>query len=93
MKVITNLTNLLIFVYLTVSASFNFYLITFNMKYIPGDIYVNTSVSCLAEVVAVFLCGPIRNAIGPKYALSASFLTCAASGVLLAIAESNPDWT
>lgn len=89
----TNLRNLLIFVYLFIGASFNFYLITFNMKYIPGDVFVNTSVSCCAEVVACFLCGAMRNGLGPKCALSTAFWICAASGVLLAIAESSPDWT
>jgi MFS family permease len=87
-----NLTNLIIFVYCFVTASFNYYLITFNMKYIPGDVFINTVVSSLAEAVATFLSAPLQKMMGPRNSLTVMFALCGISGVFLAIAESNESW-
>jgi len=59
LKSCLNLTNVLIFVYMFCAASFNYYLITFYTKYMPGNVYVNTIVSSVAEMVAAFLAGSL----------------------------------
>lgn len=91
-KKCTNMCNLLIFIYLFVAASFDYYLITFNMKYIPGNVFVNTIVSSLAEAISTYLAGALRAAMGPRYSLTISFALCCIASILLAIAESRKDW-
>lgn len=43
------------------------------MKYIEGDIYVNTIVSSVSEVIAYLVSGGLYAIIGPKISFVASF--------------------
>ena len=53
------------------------------MKYIPGNIFVNTSVSCASEIAANFISGLIVKGVGIKRAFVVSFVTAALGGLLL----------
>ena len=86
-----NLTNLLIFVYLFSSASFNYYLINFYMKYIPGNIYTNTIVASLSEATSAMLSGFIVQLLGPRNAITLCNILAGVSTIILWIAEKN-DW-
>lgn len=65
------------------TSSFNYYLITFFMKYIPGNIFVNTSVSCASEITANFISGLIVKGVGIKRAFVVSYVVAALGGLLL----------
>lgn len=44
------------------------------MKYIDGDMYINTIVSCVSEVVAYIVSGALYNTIGTKISFIGSFV-------------------
>ena len=88
-----NLTNILIFVYMFCAASFNYYLINFYLKYIPGSIYLNTAVSSLAEWFSTLISGFLAILIGSKNGFSVSFAICSISGIVLLIIENSQDAT
>lgn len=46
------LLNLIIMIILWSVTSLNYYLITYYMKYVPGNIFVNTSISTISELLA-----------------------------------------
>jgi hypothetical protein len=62
------------------------------MKYIPGNIFVNSVVASLAEGASGFASGGIRKFLGPRNALIASFAVTAVAAVLLGVVEANPSW-
>lgn len=86
MKVCLNLTNLLIFVFLFCAASFNFYLINFYLKYLPGDIYTNSIVASVAEFVSHITSGWVVIKIGPARGIGCSFFLATLSATVLALA-------
>ena len=67
------------------AGSFNYYIITFYLKYIPGNVYVNTSLSCIAEVLAYIGSGLLMNVFGVKLSYICAFILAAAGGILLVI--------
>ena len=67
------------------TSSFNYYIITFYLKYIPGNIYVNTSLASTAEICAYFGSGIVMNYFGVKLSFMISFILAAVGGILLVI--------
>ena len=53
------------------------------MKYIPGNIYVNTAVSCASEIVANIISGVIVKVVGIKRAFIVSYVVAGVGGLLL----------
>ena len=84
-----NLTNLVIFVYLFCSASFNYYLINFYMKYIPGNVFKNSIVASLSEAVSTLVSGLIVKLVGPRNAILLMNMLAGGSAICLWIAEKN----
>lgn len=83
----TNLSNLLIFVFLFCAASFNYYLLNFFLKYMKGDVFTNSAVSSLAETIAHIIAGFIVLKIGAIRGLCFANSLAAASAALLWIAN------
>lgn len=79
------LCNLILMSIFWTSSSFNYYIMTFYLKYIPGNIYVNTSLSCFAEIIAYICSGFIMNLFGVKLSFMISFAVAAVGGILLVI--------
>lgn len=67
------LQNMLVLSFLWVVASFDYFLINFQMKYIEGDMYINTIVSCTSEVVAYIVSGALYKVIGTKISFLGAF--------------------
>ncbi len=67
------------------SSSFNYYIMTFYLKYIPGNVYTNTSLSCIAEVIAYVGSGIVMDIFGVKLSFMISFILAATGGILLVI--------
>ena len=86
-----NLSNLIIFVYLFSSASFNYYMINFYLKYIPGNIYVNSIIASLSESISTLLSGLIVTLAGPRNSISLMNTMAGLSTVGLWAAEVN-EW-
>ena len=83
------MTNLVVFVYLFSAASFDYYLINFYLKYIPGNVFVNSIISSVSSGVATFIAGTIVVKLGSVTGFCSTFGLCMLSGVLLFIAEAN----
>ena len=79
------LVNLILMTVFWSAGSFNYYIITFYLKYIPGNVYVNTSLSCIAEVLAYIGSGLFMNVFGVKLSYICAFILAAAGGILLVI--------
>ena len=56
------------------SASFNYYLIGYQLKYIQGNLYINGIVSSLSECAAFMLSGILIEKIGIKPTLVISYV-------------------
>jgi hypothetical protein len=70
-------------VVLWIVSSVDYYLITFFLKYIPGNIYVNTSVASISELVAYTCSGLVFKFLGGKIAFLISFTIAALGGFLI----------
>lgn len=64
--------------------SLNYYLITYYMKYVPGNIYVNTTVSTISELLGYSVSGLAYKIIGGKAAFIVSFAISSVGGFLIA---------
>ncbi|CDW73161.1 solute carrier family member 5 [Stylonychia lemnae] len=60
------LMNLLIMTSIVISSQFNYFLIAFNIKYLPGNIYLNIIISASAEIVFLLLSSLFIKAFGLK---------------------------
>ena len=73
-------------------SAFDYYLINFQLKYIRGDIYVNTIVSSVSEVTAYLVSGALYEIIGTRVSFIASFVIAVIGSILLiTLADNNVD--
>jgi Na+/melibiose symporter-like transporter len=63
-----------------VAASFNYYMLTFYMKYVPGDIYVNSTVGAFAEIAGDIVAGILMKWLGFKAAFVIAFIIAGIGG-------------
>ena len=56
------------------ASSFCYYLISYQLKYIHGDIFINSITSSFSEIIAYILLGILLSQIGLKKVLALSFL-------------------
>ena len=84
-KVRRHFINLLILIAVWVASSFNFYLINFQLKYIKGNIFVNTFTSALSEVPATILAGVLYQKIGIRITLVLMFTVAIVGSVSLLV--------
>lgn len=66
--------NLMCLLFLWVVSAFDYYLINFQLKYIEGDIYTNTTVSAVSEVAAYMISGALYDKIGTKMSFIGSYI-------------------
>ena len=59
--------------FLWISASFNYYLISYYMKYVEGSLYLNNILSQVAELFGYLISGFVINRFGLKRSLMAYF--------------------
>lgn len=79
----------MIIVYLYSAASFNYYLINFAVKYLPGSIFQNAIVSSLSEVIAAIATGVLVNKLGPKLSFTVIFAISTIASFMLLMAVLN----
>ena len=68
-------------------SSFDYYLISFYMKYIPGSIFVNTAISSLAEITALICSGFAMQHLGFKASFVLGFSLAAIGGFCIAFVD------
>lgn len=69
------------------STSFGFYLISYYMKYIPGDIYTNVVLSALADCLSSFFSGYLITKVGTQKTLVVSFFISGIFSLLLVFTQ------
>jgi hypothetical protein len=76
--------NIAIMLLLWLTACFNYYMLSFLLKYLPGNIYVNGLMSSSSEITGYLVSGLIYRKIGAKltYVLVLSFATLGGLGML-----------
>jgi len=82
--------NLVIMAVMWTASSFNYYLMTFFLKYIPGNIFVNTSISSCSEIVAYVVSGNMVKFMGIKISYITAWIIGATGGILM-VCFSNDD--
>ena len=92
-KIRRHLINLIILTVVWIASAFNYFLINFRMKYIEGNIFVNTSVASSSEIVAYILGGIAYHKIGIRFTLITSFaISCFGSICLNIWGESHKEY-
>ena len=81
----TLLVNLILMTAMWTASSFDYYLITFFLKYIPGNIFVNTSISSLSEIAAYIFSGFFMKLMGLKISYIVAWVIGATGGLLMTI--------
>ena len=79
----TILINLVIIVYMWVCCSFCYYLIGFQLKYLPGDIYSNTYATSLAEAIGLAQSGITYRYTGLKTAMVLPYAVSLMGGICI----------
>lgn len=69
----SNLINLIAMILVWLSASFCFYLISYQLKYIKGDMFTNGIVSSVSEIMAVTSSGIVLSFLGYTRTLTISY--------------------
>ena len=75
--------NLIIMTLFWTTSSFCDYLLTFYLKYIPGNIFINTSLSVFASLTGHASSGVVSKVFGIKIAFFVAFILASAGGLML----------
>jgi len=79
----TILLNLILMIVMWTASSFDYYFITFFLKYIPGNIYVNTSISSISEIIAYCFSGSLMKILGIKMSYLIAWVIATTGGILM----------
>jgi hypothetical protein len=82
-----NVKNALIFILMSVTCSFSYYLINFYVKYLPGNIYTNQIVNSLSESAAHAFSAVVVKLMSIKKGFAFSYLTCGLACMFVMYAE------
>ena len=72
------------------ASSFCFYIIGFYIKYIPGNMFINVIIMCVADAISSIFAGIIASSIGTRKTMFYSYGLAAVAGVLLTVFDKNP---
>ena len=92
-KIRKHLINLVILAFVWMASAFNYFLINFRMKYIEGNIFVNTTTASSSEVCAYILGGIAYQKLGIRVTLISAFaISCIGAISLIIWGASSPDY-
>lgn len=72
-----------------VGSSFDYYFISFFMKYVPGNIFINTAASSAAELTAYIISAFAMSFLGFKVSFLIGFSLASAGGFCIALCDPN----
>jgi hypothetical protein len=90
-KIRRHLINLCILIYLWMAASFNLYMISFYLKYIPGSIYVSQLTASLGDIPLSIGGGFLYHHCGIKVAFPVFLSVAIAGSVSLILTDGHED--
>ena len=70
-----------------ITVSFNYYMLSFLLKYFPGNIFINGMANSLSELFSNIISGMIYKNTGPKRGFIFSFLISALGGLSILLYE------
>jgi hypothetical protein len=79
------MVNLIVMIFAWLSATFCFYMISFELKYLPGNIFVNTYASAFGDLASTIVSGIVVRYLGIKYTLIASYSMATLGAFLICI--------
>lgn len=74
-----------------VCTSFNYFLIAFELKYIPGNIYLNSIIASTCEMIFIICSLHILNLIGIKRSIIMGFFISICGGIPLILIKGETD--
>ena len=74
------------------AVSFNYYMVSFLLKYFPGSIYVNTTCSSISDVLGNMMGGFLFSYFGVKKSLGLSFAMSFLGGLSIVYYELNTNF-
>ncbi|TNV73193.1 hypothetical protein FGO68_gene463 [Halteria grandinella] len=77
--------NLCILLFAWIGSSFDYYLVSIIIKYLPGDVFVNAIVTNSADIPIAILAGVLYQFFGLKKSLFGAFILAALGGLSLVI--------
>jgi hypothetical protein len=77
--------NLAVMSYMWASISFCFYMISFQLKYLPGNIYQNTMASQTSQLIAVLCGGSLFKIFKIRLSFALSYVIGLIGGLLILI--------
>ncbi len=86
-----NAINLIIMISLWVTSNFNYSMIGIYMKYVPGTIYVNYSISGISEILAHVIVGIFYVKLTPRFTFFIGYCFALVGGALLIFQEKFSD--
>lgn len=81
--------NFILMISIWISVSVSYYITNFIIKYLKGDIFLNSCVMALSEVLSLFLAGYVYLKCGLKIALTMSFICGLTGGICIGLFESS----
>jgi len=85
--------NLIVMAYMWATCSFNYYMISLYVKYLPGNIYINCIAGAVAELFANASGGLLYAKIGMKPSITSMFALSAIGGFcILFLGEDDVFW-
>jgi len=81
--------NFFIMLFIWICVSTSYYITNFILKYLKGDIFLNSSVSALSEVVSICVAGYIYIKLGVKKALSTAFILGFIGAAIIGVFQSQ----
>lgn len=75
--------NLILMTVFWTTTSLDYYMVLFFLKYVPGNIYMNTALSCIADLIAYGISGVVMDKLGVKLSFIVSFVLAATGGFLM----------
>jgi uncharacterized membrane protein (DUF485 family) len=82
-KIRRHFINLLLMIFIWMASSFDMYLITFQMKYLPGSIFVNTLVSSAVDIPISIVSGILYSKFGVRITLPIFYVISLAGSISL----------
>lgn len=90
-KIRRHTINLAILLYLWIASSFNLYLVTYELKYIPGNIFKNSLITSLSDVPFTLIGGFIYHRFGIRIILTLAFTMAIAGSLSIIFASEGND--
>ena len=79
------MTNLKVISMVWLTSTFNFYLVSYLLKYFPGSVYTNSAISSISEIISLFMSARVYTYFGTRNCLIFFYSISTLGGVLILV--------